>query len=153
MISSEIQKHYCRYCRQIVSSEHRNKEFCQNCLTILSSSEGKDYIFLNLKQISDIDCNAICSAIDYVSMRVANANNEKPYYGLSDKVYRKTKKDVFEYKRKTAREALQDLDVANFAVKHHGEIFVQIQHAYHFHISKINEFDKYIIDCLALQVI
>ena len=149
MITSGIQNHYCRYCRQIISSEQSNKELCQDCLKVLNSSEGKDYIFPNLKQISDDDCKAICSAIDFVSMRIANSEN---FYGLADTVYRRTKKDVFEYKRKTAREALENFDVVKFAVKYYGEIVLQIFQAFYFHISHINEFDKYIADCLALQI-
>lgn len=152
MIQSEIQNHYCKYCRQVISSEQSNTELCQKCIQILVSPESKEYIFPYLNQVSDDDCIAICHAIDFVSMRVANARQERPYYGLADIVYRRTKKDVFEYKQKTAREALENFDVVKFAVKHYSEIVNQIFNWYYHQISNIREFDKYIYDCLNLNL-
>lgn len=60
----------------------------------------------------------ILRALDFTSMRKANRGSN-----LGRIVYRATKKDVFEYKRKEPWEALINKDVMKFAILYHQEVW------------------------------
>ena len=96
--------------------------------------------FFNM--LSETDALAIAHAIDFTSMELANSLHSQ----FCIDVYYRTKKDVFEYQEKTAKEALQHPDVKKFTAIHFNEIYHHLDNL--FPLSDFHIYELYTYVCI-----
>ncbi len=85
----------------------------------ISTLENKKMLEF-LIETSEEHHREIVHALDFVSNRIANQGSKLGYL-----VYRRTKKDVFEYEQIKPYEALIDENVKKFVIAHYPDLFTE----------------------------